>query len=351
MFTLNPAILSALLAAGLFGASTPLAKLLVGDVPPLLLGGLLYLGSGLGLGLARLVRDRGWTPVSMNSGEWRWLLLAIFSGGMLGPVLLMIGLQSLSASTASLMLNLEGVLTALFAWVVFHEHANRRIIIGMAAIVAGGILLALTDQSDQLTPQTNFIGPLAVAGACLCWAIDNNFTRKVATTDALFIACSKGLVAGVINCTLALALGLQLPEIAITFATMALGLASYGASLVLFVLALRGLGTARTGAYFSTAPFIGAAIALLMGESTGPFFWAASALMCVGVWCHLTETHEHDHVHEPLEHEHTHSHDEHHQHEHDFDWDNSEPHSHFHRHTAITHKHPHFPDIHHRHTH
>ena len=334
MFTLNPAIFSALLAAGLFGASTPLAKLLVGDVPPLLLGGLLYLGSGIGLSLARLVRDRGWTPVVMNPGEWRWLLLAIVSGGMLGPVLLMIGLQSVSASTASLMLNLEGVLTALLAWVVFHEHANRRIIIGMAAIVAGGILLALPDQSDQLSPHTNFIGPLAVAGACLC-----------------FIACSKGLVAGVINCTLALTLGLQLPEMSITFATMALGLAGYGASLVLFVLALRGLGTARTGAYFSTAPFIGAALALLMGESTGPFFWAASALMCVGVWCHLTETHEHDHVHEPLEHEHTHSHDEHHQHEHDFDWDNSEPHSHFHRHTAITHKHPHFPDIHHRHTH
>jgi drug/metabolite transporter (DMT)-like permease len=286
MFTLNPAILSALLAAGLFGASTPLAKLLVGDVPPLLLGGLLYLGSGMGLGLARLVRDRGWTPVSMNSGEWRWLLLAILSGGMLGPVLLMIGLQSVSASTASLMLNLEGVLTALLAWVVFHEHANRRIIIGMAAIVAGGILLAFP---DRLTPQTNFIGPLAVAGACLCWAIDNNLTRKVATTDALFIACSKGLVSGVINCTLALALGLRLPELSMTFATMALGLAGYGVSLVLFVLALRGLGTARTGAYFSTAPFMGAALALLMGESAGPFFWSASALMCVGVWLHLTD--------------------------------------------------------------
>ena len=351
MFTLNPAIFSALLAAGLFGASTPLAKVLVADVPPLLLGGLLYLGSGIGLGLARLVRDRGWTPVSMNSGEWRWLLLAILSGGMLGPVLLLIGLQSVSASTASLMLNLEGVLTALLAWVVFHEHANRRIIIGMIAIVAGGILLALPDQSYPLTPHTNFIGPLAVAGACLCWAIDNNLTRKVATTDALFIACSKGLVAGVINCTLALALGIQLPELSMMFATMALGLAGYGASLVLFVLALRGLGTARTGAYFSTAPFMGAALALLMGESAGPFFWSASALMCVGVWLHLTEKHEHEHVHEPLEHEHPHSHDEHHQHEHEFDWDSSKPHSHFHRHTAMTHKHPHFPDIHHRHTH
>jgi hypothetical protein len=136
-----------------------------------------------------------------------------------------------------------------------------------------------------------------------------------------------------------------------TFATMALGLAGYGASLVLFVLALRGLGTERTGAYFSMAPFMGASLALLMGESAGLFFWSASALMCVGVWLHLTETHEHEHVHEPLEHEHPHSHDEHHQHEHEFDWDSSKPHSHFHRHTAMTHKHAHFPDIHHRHTH
>jgi drug/metabolite transporter (DMT)-like permease len=348
MTTLNPAIISALLAAGLFGASTPLAKLLVGDVPPLLLGGLLYFGSGIGLGLARLVRDRGWSNVSLSASEWRWLLLAILSGGIVGPVLLMVGLQTVLASTASLMLNLEGVLTALLAWIVFREHTDRRVVLGMVAIIAGGILLALP---DQLTPQTDIIGPLAVAAACLCWAIDNNLTRKVATTDALFIASSKGLVAGIINCTLALALGQHLPNISVIFATMSLGLAGYGASLVLFVLALRGLGTARTGAYFSTAPFIGAALALMMGESAGPFFWWASALMCAGVWLHLTETHAHDHVHEPLAHEHTHSHDEHHQHEHDFEWDGVEPHTHFHRHTAITHTHPHFPDIHHRHTH
>jgi len=348
MIKLNPAILSALLAAGLFGASTPLAKLLVGDIPPLLLGGLLYFGSGVGLGLARLVRDRGWSSVSLNPGEWRWLLLAIVSGGMLGPVLLMVGLQTVLASTASLMLNLEGVLTALLAWIVFREHTNRRVVLGMAAIIAGGILLALP---DRLTLQSDIIGPLAVAGACLCWAVDNNLTRKVATTDALFIASSKGLIAGIINCTLALALGQHLPDSSVIFATMSLGLAGYGASLVLFVLALRGLGTARTGAYFSTAPFIGAALALMMGESTGPFFWWASALMCVGVWLHLTETHEHHHVHEPLAHKHTHSHDEHHQHEHEFEWDGTEPHSHFHHHTALTHSHPHFPDIHHRHTH
>ena len=348
MTTFNPAILSALLAAGLFGASTPLAKLLVGDVPPLLLGGLLYLGSGIGLGVARLVRDRGWSNVALNASEWRWLLLAILSGGIVGPVLLMVGLQTVLASTASLMLNLEGALTALLAWIVFREHTNRRVVLGMVAIIAGGILLALP---DRFSPQTDLIGPLAVAAACLCWAIDNNLTRKVATTDALFIASSKGLVAGIINCTLALALGQHLPEIPVIFATMSLGLAGYGASLVLFVLALRGLGTARTGAYFSTAPFIGAALALMMGESTGPFFWLASALMCAGVWLHLTETHAHDHVHEPLAHEHTHSHDEHHQHEHEFEWDGVEPHAHFHRHTALTHSHPHFPDIHHRHTH
>lgn len=348
MITLNPAILAALLAAALFGASTPLAKLLVGDVPPLVLGGLLYFGSGLGLGLARLVRDRGWAAVSMNSHEWRWLLLAILCGGVLGPVLLMVGLQTVLASTASLMLNLEGVLTALLAWVVFREHTNRRVVIGMIAIICGGILLALP---ERITAETNLLGPLAIAAACLCWAIDNNLTRNVSTTDALFIASSKGLVAGVINCTCAWLLGLHFPEAPMMLASMALGLAGYGASLVLFVLSLRGLGTARTGAYFSTAPFIGAALALIMGESASSFFWWASGLMCIGVWLHLTETHEHEHVHEPLEHEHTHTHDDHHQHDHPFEWDGTEPHTHLHRHAPIRHKHSHFPDIHHQHTH
>ena len=354
MQAFHPQAIQALLAAALFGASTPLAKLLVGDVPPLLLGGLLYLGSGLGLSIARLVRDRGWSASGLNPGEWRWLLSAIVFGGMLGPVLLMVGLQTTSAATASLLLNLEAVLTAVIAWVAFHEHTHRRVIVGMLVIVAGGVLLSVpesTTGASGVSGDESRQGALAIAAACLCWAIDNNLTRKVSSSDAMFIASVKGLVAGSVNCLLAMTLGMHWPEAQTLFATMAVGLLGYGASLVLFVLALRGLGTARTGAYFSTAPFIGAALALFMGESANGYFWGAGALMGLGVWLHLTESHDHEHTHEPMEHQHPHTHDEHHQHAHDFDWDGSEPHVHPHQHEALTHKHPHYPDIHHRHGH
>lgn len=191
-----------------------------------------------------------------------------------------------------------------------------------------------------------------MAFACLCWAIDNNLTRKVSASDAVFIAGLKGLSAGVVNCALALAIGAQLPAISTLLPTLLVGFLGYGVSLVLFVLALRGLGSARTGAYFSTAPFLGAALSILMlGESVSWLFWIAAALMALGVWIHLTENHAHEHQHEPLVHSHRHTHDEHHQHEHDFEWDGTEPHNHLHHHAPIRHSHPHFPDIHHRHKH
>lgn len=343
------AIWPALAAAALFGASTPLVKLLVGELPPLLLAGLLYLGSGLGLTAIRLLRDRGWKPGRLAPGEWRWLTGAIVFGGMLGPALLVFGLTRIDAGIASLMLNLEAVATAVLAWVVFRENADRRIVLGMLLIVAGGVVLAWpTGASAAPDP----VGLLAIAAACLCWGIDNNLTRRVSASDALFIAGVKGLTAGAVNTGLALLVGASLPDWPISGAAMTVGLAGYGLSLVLFVLALRNLGTARTGAYFSTAPFMGAAIAiLLLGESTPAPFWIAAGLMGMGVWLHLTEHHEHTHTHEPLEHTHSHIHDAHHQHVHDFDWDGTEPHSHLHRHAALTHKHPHFPDIHHRHEH
>jgi hypothetical protein len=195
-------------------------------------------------------------------------------------------------------------------------------------------------------------GTAAIAGACLCWAIDNNLTRKVSGADALFVASSKGLAAGAINTGLAFSLGAVLPPWDTAGVALLVGFTGYGASLVLFVLALRGLGAARTGAYFSTAPFIGAAIAIgVFGEPAGATFWIAALLMAAGVWLHLTETHAHEHTHEPLLHSHSHVHDEHHRHEHDFDWDGREPHAHSHLHTAMRHSHPHFPDIHHRHGH
>lgn len=352
---MNTDILTALAAAALFGASTPFAKLLTGAMSPLLLAGLLYLGSGLGLFVLRLLRDRGWKASGMAPGEWRWLLGAIVFGGIAGPVALMAGLASTPASTASLMLNLEAVLTAVIAWLVFRENAGLRVLLGMAAIVAGGVVLAW--QPNGLTPEGRHAalpvhGLLAIALACLCWAIDNNLTRKVSASDAVFIAAAKGTVAGVVNTGFALAQGAVLPAPAVMAATATVGLAGYGVSLVLFVLALRGLGSARTGAYFSTAPFIGAAVSLMFpGESGSTAFWIAAVLMALGVWLHMSEHHEHEHTHEAMEHEHLHVHDEHHQHVHEAGWDGQEPHVHRHVHAPMTHKHPHYPDVHHRHTH
>lgn len=346
----NTSVWFALGAAALFGLSTPLAKLLLGAISPVLLGGLLYLGSGLGLLIARLWRDQGWQVTGLKPGQWPWLAGAIVFGGVLGPVALMLGLQQTAGSTASLLLNLEAVLTAVLAWVAFKENADRRVVAGMLAIVAGGVILSWPGESADQTRLGWGAGLIVLA--CLCWAIDNNLTRKVSASDALFIAGSKGLVAGCVNVSIAVALGDAWPAWPTTLGAMAVGLLGYGISLVLFVLALRGLGTARTGAYFSVAPFIGALVSLLLlGESVGSGFWLACALMAFGVWLHLTERDEHEHTHEPMEHSHAHVHDEHHQHSHDFDWDGQEPHVHEHRHQAITHRHPHFPDIHHRHVH
>jgi drug/metabolite transporter (DMT)-like permease len=218
----------------------------------------------------------------------------------------------------------------------------------MLLIVAAGVLLAWEQAPALGVPW----GALAIVGACLCWAIDNNLTRKVSASDALQIACIKGLAAGAVNLAIALALGSPLPAPGTMLAAAVTGFCGYGLSLVMFVLALRHLGTARTGAYFSVAPFVGAALALpLLGEAPSPGFWIAAGLMGGGIWLHLTESHEHAHRHEALRHAHEHSHDAHHRHVHDFDWDGAEPHTHSHRHARLRHAHPHYPDIHHRHGH
>lgn len=284
---------AALGAAALFGASTPLAKALLHDVSPILLAGLLYLGSGVGLALIRLMRDRGLRAPDLSRREWLWLLLAVGFGGILGPVLLMLGLSHTSAATASLLLNLEAVLTALLAWVVFHENANRRIVLGFTLIVAGAVLLALPGSSVHVGFNHGY-GALLIAGACLCWALDNNFTCKVSTSDALFLAGLKGWIAGVVNTAIAIALGARLSDASVVLSAMSVGLVGYGISLVLFIFALRGVGSARTGAYFSTAPFIGAAIAILaFGDRASWLFWLAAVLMGAGVWLHLTERRSH----------------------------------------------------------
>ena len=351
--SLNKGILSALIAAVLFGASTPLAKILVDEMSPILLAGLLYAGSGVGLGIALLLRNLARNGVAASGlalprgTELGWLAAAILFGGVLGPVLLMFGLVSSQASVTALLLNLESVFTACIAWFVFRENFDRRIMLGMGLIVAGGLALAWTP-NDFIVSR----GTLLVVGACLCWAIDNNFTRKASTSDATLIVCVKGLVAGVVNTSIALATGTAMPALSTVAAGAAVGLIGYGASLTLFVVALRHLGAARTSAYFSIAPFFGAALAIVLNRE--PLTWqlfVAGVLMAAGVWLHITERHRHLHAHECEEHSHAHVHDEHHRHAHNFDWDGREPHTHSHVHEPLVHMHAHYPDVHHRHPH
>jgi len=239
------------------------------------------------------------------------------------------------------------VFTALLAWFVFKENFDRRIAWGMAAIVAGGVVLSA---GPALRAQ-GVIGLVAIAAACLAWGIDNNLTRKVSIHDAMLIACLKGLVAGSVSVALALASGAAMPARAIVLEAGLLGFVGYGLSLTLFVVALRGLGTARTGAYFSMAPFLGAAFAVALGAPFTVPLLVAGVLMGVGAWLHLTEHHEHLHAHVPMKHEHPHVHDEHHRHRHAPGEDAGEPHSHEHVHEPIRHAHAHYPDVHHRHEH
>jgi drug/metabolite transporter (DMT)-like permease len=330
-------------AAILFGAGTPLAKLLLGSVSPWMLAGLLYVGSGLGLGLYRLITRPG--RVQLARREVLPLVGAIGFGGILGPVLLMFGLANMPATGASLLLNAEGIFTALLAWFVFKENVDRRIALGMAAIVAGAIVLSIPTGAalGSVWPS------LAILAACLCWGIDNNLTRKISLTDATWLAAVKGGVAGPVNLAIAFLLGAQLPSAVNIAGAMVVGFFAYGVSLVLFIVAMRHVGTARAGAYFSIAPFFGAVLAVALGAMVTVPLIAAALLMAVGVWLHLTERHEHKHTHTAVTHDHWHVHDEHHQHEH------SEPvaagirHRHEHAHEPITHSHEHYPDAHHRH--
>ncbi len=341
----QPGIPAAIGAALLFGTGTPLAKWLLESVDPWLLAGLLYSGSGIGLLLYRRLSHA--PAVQLPRREIAWFAGAILAGGIVGPVLLMIGLTGMQASAASLLLNAESVFTALLAWFVFRENFDRRIALGMLAIVAGAVVLSWSGDAHiaGLWPM------LAILGACLAWGIDNNLTRKVSLTDATWIASVKGLVSGGVNLTLALWLGASIPALPQLAGAMLVGLLAYGVSLTMFVVGLRHLGTARTGAYFSIAPFFGALLAVLMGEPVTSPLLLAGALMALGTWLHLTEYHEHRHIHAELMHDHDHTHDEHHQHEHDSQTTPGSQHRHLHRHEPLTHAHRHFPDAHHQHRH
>jgi len=274
----------------------------------------------------------------------------VLAGGVAGPVLLMLGLAAMPASSASLLLNAEAVFTVLLAWFVFKENVSNRVALGMCAIVAGGLLLAWPGNMNWPRWQP----ALFVVAACFAWGLDNNLTRKVSLGDASWIAMVKGLAAGATNLALAFFLGASWPALPVVLAAGLVGFASYGASLALFIVGLRELGTARTGAYFSVAPFFGALLAIaLLGEPITGELIIAGVFMAIGVALHLSERHEHRHVHEAMEHTHEHVHgsDVHHDHMHVPPVPPGTRHSHEHRHQPLVHSHPHFPDAHHRHEH
>lgn len=347
------AIVLALLSAALFGVSTPAAKALLGSVDPTILAGLLYCGAGFGVAILRrlgrsVISQPDAPEVALSREDLPWLAGAIVVGGIFGPILLMVGLARTDAATASLLLTFEGATTALMAWFVFHENFDRRIALGMAFLVAGAVILSWTGQPSL----SELLGTLAIVGACIAWGLDNNLTRKVSLADPLQIVELKELIAGPVNLAIGLYAGGQLPTISVAAIAGVVGFLGYGVSLTLFVLALRHLGTARTGAYFSTAPFLGTLAAVLfLSEPVTIQLVAAGLLMAIGVWLHLTEDHDHEHEHQPIEHSHPHVHDAHHQHTHAPGDPPGEPHTHRHRHEQLRHKHPHVPDMHHVHRH
>jgi len=336
-----------LAAAVLFGATTPVAKLLVVRSDPLVLAGLLYGGAGIGL---LLVSGAGASPkgeAGLSREDVPWLAGAVLAGGVVAPVLLLLGLRSGSAATASVLLSLEGVFTGALAWWAFGETLGPRLVVGMLAIAAGAAVLVWAPGAGL----SSSWGAAAVAGACLAWAIDNNLTRQVSAGDPLRIAAAKGLVAGVINLALGVVTGAAWPGPGIVAAAAVVGFLGYGLSLALFVLSLRHLGAVRTVAYFAVAPFVGALLSLsLPGEGLTWYLALGAALAAVGVWLYLTEDHGHEHEHDSGGHRHAHTHDAHHAHDHRDDAA-GDRHGHWHEHGPRVHAHPHYPDIHHRHRH
>jgi len=334
-------------AAALFGASTPLAKDLLGDIRPQLLAGLLYAGAAIALSLT-LRWHRSPIEARLRRSDTPMLAAVTLSGGVVAPVLLLIGLERVTGIAGSLLLNLEAVATLALALLVFGEHLDRRAVAGATAIVAAAAVLGLGGGESK----ADLVGVLCIAAACLCWAVDNNLTQRLSGRDPFAIVRVKAAVAGGVNLVLALALGASVPAATAVVGALVLGGAAYGISVVLDAYALRWVGAARESAYFATAPLFGVATAIIvLGESITTAEAAAIAVMGAGVYLLVTERHRHAHTHVPIEHDHRHRHDDgHHDHVHP-DGGIVAEHSHPHEHVATTHNHPHVSDAHHRHDH
>jgi len=343
---LSLGVASGLGAAVLFGVSTPFAKLLVPSSGPFMLAGLLYLGAGVGLTLLSPFRRAG-QEAPLRRGDLPTLAAMVVAGGIAGPLLLLVGLARLPGGEASLLLNLEAPLTIGLAVLVFGESMARREVLAAAAVVLGGVLLVVGPGEGG--PQA--VGVLAVAGACLAWSIDNNLSQRLSLRDPLAVARVKALVAGSVNVALALAIGDRFPAPGPLTAALATGFFGYGVSIVLHLLALRHVGTARQAAYFATAPFIGAVAAVpILGEGLSMQEIGSGLIMAVGVAVLVRARHAHCHQHDGMEHEHAHVRDAHHDHGHG-EGIPPEPHAHPHRHAPMVHDHAHQPDLHHRHRH
>ncbi len=340
----------ALLSAVLFGASAPLAKLLLGEIQPIPLAAFLYLGSGIGLFLFWLVRRHSShfnNEAMLSKLDLPWLIASTATGGILAPIVLMFSLKNVPGSTASLLLNFEGVATTFIAWMVFREAVSRKVWLSVASILAACILLTWDPNG-----QWGFsLGALGVVLACFLWGADNNFTRNISSKDPVLIVTIKGAVAGLFSLSCAVILGNALPSVFTAFGAMLIGFICYGISIVLFIYAMRNMGASRTSAFFGTAPFIGSFISIfIFNEAPGLLFYVSASLMVAGVYLLTSESHEHSHTHDCLTHEHRHNHhDEHHIHEHSPQKELE--HSHFHMHAKTKHSHPHMPDLHHWHTH
>lgn len=352
MTRLTLPIIQALLAAALFGASAPFAKLLLGEVEPVLLAGLLYLSSGLSaalLGWGQRVRAKGVTvEAGLARQEWPWLAGAVLAGGILAPIVLLFSLRETAAATASLLLNFEGLATTLIAVWFFREAISRKIAGAIGLIAAASIILSWNSQGEWGLS----LGALGILLACVLWGLDNNFTRRISAKNPLTIVAVKGLVAGSFSLLLGLLLGNPLPGWLTVLGAMVLGSLSYGLSIMLFILAMREMGAARTSALFSTAPFIGAILSfLILREPLDMRFGLGFLVMVIGAYLLVGEDHGHAHHHAYLVHEHRHSHDDdHHSHDHP-EGASQQAHAHPHEHSSGEHEHPHTPDLHHHHDH
>jgi drug/metabolite transporter (DMT)-like permease len=345
-------VLFGILAALLFGVSAPLSKLLLEGIDPIILAGLLYLGAGAATGgllvLGRMIRVEG-TEARIERRDIPWLAGATLTGGVLGPILLLLGLRLTHAAAASLLLNLEVVATGLMASLLFRESVGRRAWSAIIAVTIGGALLSI-DLSRGLGIST---GALLIVGACLAWGFDNNLIGRISLKDPKRIVMIKGLAAGAFSLLLGILLGNPLPSLSRTLYALALGAISYGASISFFVLSLRRVGAARASVLFGLAPFMGVAVSLVVFRQlpAWPFF-AALVLMVLATALLVRERHEHWHMHTSMIHTHPHRHDDgHHEHEHTEDRDGNGPHVHAHAHGELAHSHEHRPDPHHRHVH